>query len=224
MDHSISDALLNLFIITGYAGIIIAMAIESCCIPLPSELIMPLAGFLAFQGRFNLGATALAGAVGCVVGSAIAYWIGAIGGRPLLLRYGRYVLISERDANRADVFFARYGDATIFATRLMPIVRTFISLPAGIARMNFMKFTIYTFLGSLPWCFALALAGYKLGQHWQQVGSVLHKYDLLIAVALVALVALFLYRHVQRPRRSGDSDAPSVAKDELEDVTRTRAR
>jgi membrane protein DedA with SNARE-associated domain len=134
------------------------------------------------------------------------------------------VLISPRDANRADVFFARYGDATIFATRLMPIVRTFISLPAGIARMNFMKFTIYTFLGSLPWCFALALAGYKLGQHWQQVGSVLHKYDLLIAVALVALVALFLYRHVQRPRRSGDSDAPSVAKDELEDVTRTRAR
>jgi len=224
MDHSISDALLNLFIITGYAGIVIAMAIESCCIPLPSELIMPLAGFLAFQGRFNLGATALAGAVGCVVGSAIAYWIGAIGGRPLLLRYGRYVLISPRDANRADVFFARYGDATIFATRLMPIVRTFISLPAGIARMNFMKFTIYTFLGSLPWCFALALAGYKLGQHWQQVGSVLHKYDLLIAVALVALVALFLYRHVQRPRRSGDSDAPSVAKDELEDVTRTRAR
>ncbi len=224
MDHSISDALLNLFIITGYAGIIIAMAIESCCIPLPSELIMPLAGFLAFQGRFNLGATALAGAVGCVVGSAIAYWIGAIGGRPLLLRYGRYVLISERDANRADVFFARYGDATIFATRLMPIVRTFISLPAGIARMNFMKFTIYTFLGSLPWCFALAVAGYKLGQYWQQVGSILHKYDLVIAVALVALVALFLYRHVQRPGRSGDSDAPSVAKDELEDVTRTRAR
>jgi len=224
MDHSISDALLNLFIITGYAGIIIAMAIESCCIPLSSELIMPLAGFLAFQGRFNLGATALAGAVGCVVGSAIAYWIGAIGGRPLLLRYGRYVLISERDANRADVFFARYGDATIFATRLMPIVRTFISLPAGIARMNFMKFTIYTFLGSLPWCFALAVAGYKLGQYWQQVGSILHKYDLVIAVALVALVALFLYRHVQRPGRSGDSDAPSVAKDELEDVTRTRAR
>lgn len=173
MDHSISDALLNLFIITGYAGIIIAMAIESCCIPLPSELIMPLAGFLAFQGRFNLGATALAGAVGCVVGSAIAYWIGAIGGRPLLLRYGRYVLILERDANRADVFFARYGDTTIFATRLMPIVRTFISLPAGIARMNFMKFTIYTFLGSMPWCFVLAVAGYKLGQHWQQVGSVL---------------------------------------------------
>ena len=217
MDHSISAALLNLFIATGYAGIVIAMAIESCCIPLPSELIMPLAGFLAFQGRFNLGGTALAGAAGCVVGSAVAYWIGAVGGRPLLLRYGRYVLISHRDADRADVFFARYGDATIFATRLMPIVRTFISLPAGIARMQFTKFLIYTFLGSLPWCFVLALAGYKLGQHWQQVGSVLHKYDFLIAVALVALVALFLYRHVQRPGRSGDGDEP-------QDVARTGGR
>jgi len=217
MDQSLSAALLNLFIATGYAGIVIAMAIESCCIPLPSELIMPLAGFLAFQGRFNLGGTALAGAVGCVVGSAVAYWIGAVGGRPLLLRYGRYVLISHRDPDRADAFFARYGDATIFATRLMPIVRTFISLPAGIARMPFTKFLIYTFLGSLPWCFVLALAGYKLGQHWQQVGSVLHKYDLLIAVALVALVALFLYRHVQRPGRSGDSDEP-------QDVARTGGR
>lgn len=213
MDHSISDALLNLFLATGYAGIIIAMAIESCCIPLPSKLIMPLAGFLAFQGRFNLAGTALAGAVGCVVGSAAAYWIGAVGGRPLLLRYGRYVLISHRDADRADAFFARYGDATIFATRLMPIVRTFISLPAGIARMHFVTFVIYTFLGSLPWCFALALAGYKLGQHWQQVGSVLHKYDLVIAVALVALVALFVYRHVQRPgRTSGDNEGDEIAK------------
>jgi membrane protein DedA with SNARE-associated domain len=217
LDHSISDALLNLFIATGYAGIVIAMAIESCCIPLPSELIMPLAGFLAFQGRFNLGGTALAGAVGCVVGSAVAYWVGAVGGRPLLLRYGRYVLISHRDADRADAFFARYGDATIFATRLIPIVRTFISLPAGIARMHFTKFVIYTFLGSLLWCFVLALAGYKLGQHWQQVGSVLHKYDLVIAVALVALVALFLYRHVQKTGRSGHGD-------EREDVARTGVR
>jgi len=206
MDHSISDALLNLFVATGYAGIIIAMAIESRCVPLPSELIMPLAGFLAFQGRFNFAGTALAGAVGCVVGSAVAYWIGAVGGRPLLLRYCRYVLISHRDADRADAFFARYGDATIFATRLMPIVRTFISLPAGIARMSFRKFLIYTFLGSLPWCFVLA--GYKLGQHWQQVGSVLHKYNAVIVIALVALVVLFLYRHLSRADRGRDDDEP----------------
>ncbi len=182
----------------GYGGILIAMAIESCCIPLPSELIMPLAGFYAFQGRFNLVGTAIAGALGCVVGSALAYWIGATGGRPLLLRYGRYVLISEHDADRADRFFARYGDATIFLTRLMPIVRTFISLPAGITRMNFPKFLVYTFLGSLPWCFALAYAGYNLGQHWHDVGGFLRRYDYVVVVIALILVALYVYRHLRR--------------------------
>jgi len=182
----------------GYGGILIAMAIESCCIPLPSELIMPLAGFYAFQGRFNLVGTAIAGALGCVVGSALAYWIGATGGRPLLLRYGRYVLISEHDADRADRFFARYGDATIFLTRLMPIVRTFISLPAGITRMNSPKFLVYTFLGSLPWCFALAYAGYNLGQHWHDVGGFLRRYDYVVVVIALILVALYVYRHLRR--------------------------
>lgn len=198
MNHAISDTLLNLFLTAGYAGIILAMAIESCCIPLPSELIMPLAGFLAFQGHFNLFGIALAGAIGCVVGSVVAYWIGATEGRPLLLRYGKYVMISHHDADRADAFFAKYGDVTIFVTRLLPIIRTFISLPAGIARMNFTRFVIYTFLGSLPWCFALGLAGYQLGQHWDQVGSTLHKFDAVVIVGIIALVALFVYRHVQK--------------------------
>jgi len=197
MTHGLSNALLNLFTTYGYLGIIVAMAIESCCIPLPSELIMPLAGFLAYQNRLNLGGAALAGAVGCVVGSAVAYWIGATEGRALLLRYGRYIMISHRDADRADAFFERRGDATVFFTRLLPIVRTFISLPAGIARMNFKKFLAYTFLGSLPWCFVLAYAGYKLGQHWQDVGSTLHKYDLLVGIVIVALVGLYVYRHLR---------------------------
>jgi membrane protein DedA with SNARE-associated domain len=196
----LSDTLLNLFLATSYGGIILAMAIESCCIPLPSELIMPLAGYLAYQGHFNLVGATLAGAVGCVIGSAVAYWIGATGGRELLLRYGRYVLISPADAARADDFFARHGDATVFFARLMPIVRTFISLPAGIARMNFPKFLAFTFLGSLPWCFVLALAGYNLGKHWQDVGGTLHKYDIVVGVAVVLLFALFVYRHVQGPR------------------------
>ena len=200
MEDSITHVILHLFTALGYGGIVVAMAIESCCIPLPSELIMPLAGFLAFQQRFNLIDAALAGAVGCVVGSVIAYSIGARGGRPLLLRYGRYVLISPHDADRADAFFAHYGAPAIFATRLMPIVRTFISLPAGIARMNLGTFVMYTFLGSLPWCLALAFAGYLLGAHWQDAGSLLRKYDLLIAVALVVLLALFVYRHVRRLR------------------------
>jgi membrane protein DedA with SNARE-associated domain len=141
---------MDLFTTFGYVGVVLAMAIESCCIPLPSELIMPAAGFLAFQGRLNLVGVSVAGAVGCLIGSAVAYWIGAAGGRPVLLRYGRYVLISQHDADRADEWFARHGDATIFFTRLMPIVRTFIWLPAGIARMDFGKFLIFTFLGSLP--------------------------------------------------------------------------
>ena len=181
----------------GYGGVIIAMAIESCCIPLPSELIMPLAGFYAFQGRLSLYGAALAGAVGCVIGSAVAYWIGAKGGRPLLLRYGRYILISARDADRADYFFARYGEATAFFTRLMPIVRTFISLPAGITRMNLGKFLTYTFLGSLIWSFILAFAGYKLGQHWDQVGGVLRRYEYVIIAIAVILVALYIYRHLR---------------------------
>src|SRR5579859_7876101 len=113
------------------------MAIESACIPLPSELIMPLAGFNVAQGRFSLAGVSLAGAVGCTVGSIVAYWIGAVGGRPLLLRYGRYILISERDMATADRWFARYGDGAAFFSRLLPVVRTFISLPAGIARMPF---------------------------------------------------------------------------------------
>jgi membrane protein DedA with SNARE-associated domain len=209
MTSSLSHTLLDLFTTYGYLGIFLAMAIESCCIPLPSELIMPLAGFLAYQNRLNLGGDTLAGALGCVAGSIVAYWIGATGGRALLLRYGRYVLISHHDADRADEFFARHGDITIFLTRLMPIVRTFISLPAGITRMNFTKFVIYTFLGSLLWCFVLAYAGYKLGQHWKDVGSTLHQYDALVIVVAVILVGLFLYRHLGRSG-SRDKSRPDV--------------
>ncbi len=205
MENSIITFITNLFTGLGYAGIVVAMAIESCCIPLPSELIMPFAGFLATAAggnKFNVWLAGVAGAVGCVIGSAVAYGIGAAGGRPLLLRYGRFVLISHHDADRADAFFARYGDATIFVTRLMPIVRTFISLPAGIARMKFGKFIVYTFLGSLPWCLVLGYIGYSLGQHWRDVGGSIRKYDYVVIAVFVVLVALFLYRHLRRPRRT----------------------
>ena len=201
MEHSIAQFILTLFTALGYGGIVVAMAIESCCIPLPSELIMPLAGFLAVQGRFTLWGAALAGALGCVLGSLVAYGIGATGGRPLLLRYGRYVLISPHDAARADRFFARYGAPAIFVTRLIPIVRTFISLPAGIARMDIGRFVTYTFVGSFVWCLGLAYAGYALGQHWQDVGGVLRRFDVVIAVGVVALAALVVYRHVRDPGR-----------------------
>lgn len=201
MTQALSTQLLDLFTTFGYLGIVVAMTIESGGIPLPSELIMPLAGFLAYQGKMGLVQASVAGAVGCVIGSAIAYWIGATGGRPLLLKYGRYVLISHRDAARADEFFQRYGNITAFLSRLMPIVRTFISFPAGIARMRFDTFLLYTFLGSLPWTFALAFAGYKLGQNWERVGGALREYDLVVVLAVVALLAWFIYRHLQPDAR-----------------------
>src|SRR5215468_8911535 len=129
----------------GYGGIVLLMAIESACIPLPSEVIMPFSGYLVYLGRFSLWAVSLAGAVGCVVGSLVAYWLGMYGGRPLIERFGRYVLVSHRDLDLADRWFSRYGEAIVFASRLLPVVRTFIAFPAGIARMNLTRFVVYTF-------------------------------------------------------------------------------
>src|SRR5207302_1316298 len=131
----------------GYAGIVLLMAIESACIPLPSEIIMPFSGYLVYTGRFNIWLVSVAGAFGCVVGSLVAYWVGMYGGRPFIEKYGRYVLISHHDLNLADRWFARYGEVIVFASRLLPVVRTFIAFPAGVARMNLTRFTVYTFLG-----------------------------------------------------------------------------
>src|SRR5271155_4606520 len=147
----------------GYLGVVILMAIESACIPLPSEVIMPFAGYLVSVGRFSLIGAATMGALGCNVGSTIAYYVAAKGGRPLIERWGKYILVSHHDIERAEWFFARYGAITVFIGRLLPVVRTFISFPAGLARMPMMKFQIYTFLGSWPWGFGLAYAGYVFG-------------------------------------------------------------
>src|SRR5256885_6441362 len=129
----------------GYAGIVLLMAIESACIPLPSEIIMPFSGYLGYVGRFNLWLVTVAGAFGCVVGSLIAYWIGMYGGRPVIEKYGRYLLISHHDLDLADRWFARFGEVIVFVSRLLPAVRTFIAFPAGVARMNLKKFVLYTF-------------------------------------------------------------------------------
>jgi membrane protein DedA with SNARE-associated domain len=177
----------------GYAGILLLMGIESACIPLPSEVIMPFSGYLVSLGRFSLAGVALAGALGCNAGSAVAYYVGAWGGRPLVERYGRYVLISHRDLDIADRFFARYGEGAVFLARLLPVVRTFIALPAGISRMNVARFHIYTFLGSLPWCWALAYAGLKLGPRWVVLREYFHRFDTAIVVVGGVLVALFVY-------------------------------
>ena len=176
----------------GYPGIVLLMGIESACIPLPSEIIMPFSGYLVYTGRFKLAWVALAGAVVCNVGSLVAYYVGALGGRPLAEKYGRYVLVTRHDLELADRWFARYGDWAVFFARLLPVVRTFIALPAGIARMNFLRFNLYTFLGSLPWCLALAYAGLKLGERWTILRQYFHRFDTAILILIVIGVVWFV--------------------------------
>jgi len=178
----------------GYGGIVLLMAIESACIPLPSEVTMPFAGYLVATGRFNLHIVAIAGAVGCLIGSYAAYYVGASGGRRFLERYGRYVLIAPHELQIADQFFARWGGATVFWSRLLPVVRTFIAFPAGVARMRLLPFTIYTLVGSYLWCLALAYAGLQLGAHWKELGPWFHRFDGVIAVVIVAGAGFAIYR------------------------------
>jgi membrane protein DedA with SNARE-associated domain len=181
----------------GYAGVALMMAIESACIPLPSEIIMPFSGYLVSIGRFSLWEVALAGAVGCVIGSIIAYWIGYYGGRPMAEKYGKYVLVTNHDLNLADNFFQKYGNSAVFISRLLPVIRTFISLPAGIARMNFWKFIAYTFLGSLPFCYLLAYIGKKLGDNWNTLGVYFHKFDIAIGIIILIGLIWFIKRHIK---------------------------
>ena len=178
---------------SGYAGIVLLMAIESACIPLPSEVIMPFSGFLVSTGRFNLWVVAVAGALGCNLGSLVAYYIGAWGGRPLVERYGRYALVSRHDLEMADRFFARYGEWAVFIARLLPVIRTFIALPAGISRMNVWRFHLYTFLGSLPWCLVLAYLGLKLGPRYTILREYFHRFDTVLGLLIVVAVAWFVY-------------------------------
>jgi membrane protein DedA with SNARE-associated domain len=188
----------------GYMGIVVSMAIESACIPLPSEIIMPFSGYLVWKGEMALLWVTLAGAVGNVIGSWAAYGVGVYGGRPFLEKYGRYVLLSKAELERSEHWFAKYGDAAIFFSRLLPVIRTFISLPAGIARMNLTRFTIYTFAGSVPWCFGLAYIGVTLGEHWHILGPYFHKFDFLIGLALAVMVGFFIWRHWPQRVTSGE--------------------
>ena len=184
----------------GYAGVVLLMAIESACIPLPSEIIMPFSGYLVYTGRFNLWLVSLAGAFGCVLGSLAAYWVGMYGGRPLIEKYGRYLLISRHDLDLADRWFARFGEIIVFASRLLPAVRTFIAFPAGVARMNLKRFVIYTFAGSLPWCLGLAYVGQKLGEQWKNnptLKAVFHRFDFVIGILAVLAVAWWVWRHLR---------------------------
>jgi membrane protein DedA with SNARE-associated domain len=181
----------------GYGGVVLLMAIESANIPLPSEVIMPFAGFLVSQGQLNLWLVGLAGAIGCVVGSAFSYWLGAVGGRPLVERFGKYILVSHHDLDLADGWFQKRGDITVFVGRLLPVVRTFISFPAGIAKMPFGKFLAYSFLGSLPWCLLLAYIGQKMGENWESLRGYFHKFDYLILGLIVIAIIWWVWRHLK---------------------------
>lgn len=190
----------------GYMGILLLMAIESACIPLPSEVIMPFSGYLVYTGRFNLWLVALAGALGCVVGSLVAYWVGMYGGRPLIEKYGRFVLLSPHDLDLADRWFARYGEIIVFASRLLPVIRTFIAFPAGVARMKLTRFVVYTFLGSFPWCLGLAYIGQVLGEQWDKNETLkvwFHRFDFVIGIIGVLFIAWWIWRHVKNSRRHG---------------------
>ncbi|MGO9450219.1 MAG: DedA family protein [Candidatus Binataceae bacterium] len=181
----------------GYAGVILMMAIESACIPLPSEIIMPFSGYLVHTGRFELQLVAIAGAIGCLLGSYVAYYVGASGGRWFLLHYGRWVLIAPHEIEIADWFFQRWGGPAVFFSRLLPVVRTFIAFPAGVSRMPIVPFTVYTLIGSYLWCLALAFAGMKLGQHWEELAPYFHRFDNVIAILIVAAAAALIYNRLR---------------------------
>ena len=201
IDQVVIPFLNTLYGALGYAGVFLAMTIESAMIPLPSELILPFAGFLVsdptqlepITGQpWSFWIVVVVATAGNTVGSIIAYAIGAWGGRPFLERYGRYILIRPHEIELADRFFARWGSQTVFIGRLLPIVRTFISFPAGVARMPLGKFILFSTLGALPWSILLAYAGVVLGENWVDIRHALQPFDLAIAVAIVLAVLLFL--------------------------------
>jgi membrane protein DedA with SNARE-associated domain len=213
IEQALVTFLQNLLNTIGWPGVFIAMVIESACIPLPSEVTMPLAGWMLVQAKalswLWLVWAGLVGAVGNVVGSWIAYWVGQKGGRPVLEKYGRYVLISRHDLDRADAWFAKYGEFAIFFSRLLPVVRTFISFPAGVARMDLKRFSILSLLGSFPWSIALAWAGYVAGEHWEQIRDAMRPFDIPIIAVFLLLCALYVYRKL----KSAKADAAAQSAD-----------
>jgi membrane protein DedA with SNARE-associated domain len=196
----------------GYLGVFVLMVLESACVPVPSEVTMLFGGALASPsfaapGReLDLWTVALVGTAGNLLGSWLAYLAGAVGGRPLINRWGRYLLLTPHEMDRAHDWFERHGEAAVFFSRLLPVVRTFISLPAGVARMNFAKFTLYTVLGCLPWSLALAFAGFKLGENWHAVDRIMRPFSLLLAVAFAAVVAWWVRRRLRQVRAAGGQE------------------
>ena len=199
---SLAQAITTVLSQAGYPGLAGLMAAESACIPLPSEVILPFAGFLVSQAKMNLYLVATVGALGCNIGSAIAYAVGRHGGRKAIVRWGKYVLLTRDDLDRADRFFHRFGGLAVLIGRMLPVVRTFIALPAGISGMPQVRFHIYTFVGSWPWCFLLAYIGMLLGDKWgsdPRMNQAFHYFDYAIAAFVIVLIGRFVWKRWVRP-------------------------
>ena len=177
----------------GYFGVLVLMTFESACIPIPSEIIMPFSGFLVSSGKLNLWLVTLAGALGNLIGAVITYAIGFYGGRPFILKYGKYFFVKEKEVHHAEKFFERWGDFAVFIARNLPVIRTFISLPAGVAEMNFPKFALYSFVGSLPWCLALTYLGYVLGSNWLLIRQYGHYLDILAGILIIGFIGKLIW-------------------------------
>jgi membrane protein DedA with SNARE-associated domain len=205
---NIIETLSNFVIATiehlGYAGVFVGMTLESTGLPLPSEIIMGFAGYVVWEGKLTLLGITLAGTLGCLAGSLIAYGIGAYGGRPLLERYGKYVLIRKSELDRGEEWFVKHGESAVFISRLLPVVRSVISYPAGIVRMDIKRFSLYTVLGSLPFCFAFAYAGVALGPHWEDIRGLLRYFNIAVIVGVVVLIGYFIYRRAWVMERFGE--------------------
>jgi membrane protein DedA with SNARE-associated domain len=219
IDRIVIPFLASLYGAVGYAGVMLAMAIESAMVPLPSELILPFAGFLVSDASklepisgqpWSFWIVVIVATIGNTLGSLVGYAIGAYGGRPFLERYGKYLLIRQHEIEIADRFFARWGAQTAFFSRLLPIVRTFISFPAGVARMDLRKFIAYSTAGAFLWSTALVWAGVQLGANWEEIRALLQPFDLAIAVGVVVLLVAFVWLRLGRPRpgrrRVADTD------------------
>lgn len=189
----ISSFIVNLISGWGYSGVFVLMALESASIPIPSEIIMPFSGYLVFAEKFSFWPVILWGTIGNLIGSIIAYFVGFYGGRPLIEKYGRYILISSHDLDQAEKWFKKHGDISVLFSRMLPVVRTFISFPAGIARMPFGRFSFYTFCGSLPWAFLLTYAGVILGESWSNIEIYFHKFDWLIVIVVISLIGWWIF-------------------------------
>ena len=185
----------------GYSGVFFAMAIESACIPLPSEIILPFTGYMVFAGHFGFWQATIVATLGNLFGGLVAYYVGVWGGRPFLKRYGRFFLINERELAWTERLFERHGEMTVLVGRMLPIVRTFISLPAGIARMNPLKMATFTALGAFIWCALLIFVGQKLGENWDSLKPFFHRADVVIGGALVIVVLYIVWKSIKRNKR-----------------------